>query len=112
MESESGKDRGKRQHERIQLLWNKSVVNLSEGGMYVRTDEPRRLGSIVYFEIKLDADQEPIQGTGRVIRVLHKGGAGTSGDPPGMALEFVELAPESLERIRRFIALKQLKPLV
>jgi uncharacterized protein (TIGR02266 family) len=112
MESESSQGGGKRRHERIKLSWNKSVVNLSEGGMYVRTDEPRRLGSIVYFEIKLDADQAPIQGTGRVIRVLHKGGAGTSGDPPGMALEFVELTPESRERIRRFIALKQLKSLI
>jgi hypothetical protein len=101
---EMGRD--KRQHERIEITSSRSVVNISTGGMYIKTDEPRSVGSIVHFEFKLDPDLPPIKGHAKVIRALYKGG-GRKGLPPGMALEFTSISPEDQKVIRDYIKLRQ-----
>lgn len=109
MGTETHKGRKVRKHERIKLSWSKSIVNISEGGAYIRTDEPRRLGSKVHFEIKLEPDKPPVRGMGKVIRVIHKKGATKKGDPPGMALEFMDVSSEDRARIRHFVGVQQSK---
>lgn len=97
---ETGKDR--RRFERIRLDHLRQCKDLGEGGFYIMTERPRRLGSMVNFEIKLEEDQPPVRGRGRVVRIIHRAGA-IGGDPPGMAVEFVELAEEDRDRIRAVV---------
>jgi hypothetical protein len=94
--------RERRRFDRIKLEHLKQCHDLSEGGFYIVSDRPRRLGSLVNFELKLEKDQPPIRGRGRVVRIIHQAGA-VGGDPPGMAVEFVELAEEDRDRIRAVV---------
>jgi uncharacterized protein (TIGR02266 family) len=98
--------RDKRQRERIEITSSRSVLNISTGGMYIKTDEPRSVGSMVHFEFKLDSDLPPIKGQARVIRALYKGG-GRKGLPPGMALQFTSISPEDQKVIQDYINLRQ-----
>ena len=94
--------RERRRFDRIKLEHLKQCHDLSEGGFYVVSDRPRRLGSLVNFELKLEPDQPPIRGRGKVVRIIHQAGA-VGGDPPGMAVEFVELAEADRDRIRAVV---------
>jgi uncharacterized protein (TIGR02266 family) len=94
--------RERRRFGRIKLDHLKLCHDISEGGFYIRTDRPRRLGSLVNFEIKLEENKPPIRGRGRVVRIIHQAGA-VGSDPPGMAIEFVEIEPADRERIRQVV---------
>ena len=43
--------------------------NLSEGGMFIKTDDPKPLGTILSFEFKLKDNFKLIQGLGEVVWV-------------------------------------------
>lgn len=92
----------RRRFERIKLDYPRQCHNISEGGLYMLTNRPRRLGSVVNFELRLSEGLPPIRGRGRVVRVIHEAGAAGT-DPPGMALQFVELAESAREQIRSFV---------
>jgi len=95
--------RERRRFDRIKLEHLKQCHDLSEGGFYIMSDRPRRLGSLVNFELKLEPDQPPLRGRGKVVRIIHRAGA-VGGDPPGMAIEFVEMAEADRERIRAVVS--------
>ena len=92
-------DRERRRHTRIQLDRRKHCANISEGGLFIITDRPRRLGSLVHFELRLDDLTPPIRGRGKVVRVIHATHA-AGADPTGMAIEFVEMDEADRDRIR------------
>ena len=92
----------RRRFERVKLENPRQCRNISEGGLYMLTNRPRRLGSVVNFELKLLDRYPPIRGRGRVVRVIHEAGA-VGVDPPGMAIQFVELAPADRDRIRTLV---------
>lgn len=94
--------RERRRFGRIKLDHLKLCHDISEGGFYILTYRPRRLGSLVNFEIKLEENKPAIRGRGRVVRIIHQAGA-VGSDPPGMAVEFVEITPADRERIRQVV---------
>jgi len=107
--SQKATGRERRRYPRIKLSHPRQCHNLSEGGFYMLTERPRRLGTLVDFELKLDDDKNPIRGRGRVVRIIHLAGA-VGADPPGMAVEFVELSREDRERIRAVVNQTQPRP--
>ena len=69
--------------------------DLSTDGMYLETVHSVPVGSICDLQFKLhDSDDHPIQVQASVIYV-HQG--------VGMGLSFVNLKPEDLERIEKFV---------
>ena len=44
-------------------------VNISPGGMFIRTDEPREEGAMIYLQFSLKDGAKLIEGLGRVVRV-------------------------------------------
>jgi uncharacterized protein (TIGR02266 family) len=66
------------------------VDNLSQGGVFIRSDEPLSVGTkvVLNFSIILD-DIETIQGEGEVVRV------DMSEDNKGMGIAFTKLTSES-----------------
>ena len=64
---------------------NEHAVNISAGGMYLHTDKPRPLKSMIYFQFGLTEGTSIIEGLGRVVRV----------DSGGMGIEFVGLEDRS-----------------
>lgn len=80
--------------------------NISVGGMFIRTDTPSPLGSIVDFRFCVDAEKNVVAGVGRVVFVryppynpmrdhLH--------EPAGMGIEFDELSEESALWINKLV---------
>jgi len=93
--------KNKRKFERVKINSEK-IYDLSEGGIYIRTTEPRPLGSIIALELKLFENDEPILVKGKVIRIVYPKGAPKK-FPPGMAVQFIELDEQHREKIRRYV---------
>jgi uncharacterized protein (TIGR02266 family) len=73
--------------------------NASEFGIFLLSDEPRPVGSLLELEFKTPHARQPIKVTGKVVWVEeNKGGAET-----GMGVQFVDLDSETQQRIRSLI---------
>jgi type IV pilus assembly protein PilZ len=70
--------------------------DLSKGGMFVRTDDPKPEGSLLYFQFTTRDDGSLIEGLGRVVRVVE-------GTEPGMGIEFVNVEEPSQAVIEEII---------
>ena len=80
------------------------AVNLSMGGVFIETKEPRPEGTMVYFQFALRNGTRLIEGLGRIVRVnppdsLH----------PGMGIEFTNLDEDSRALIRSVVEGRQAK---
>lgn len=77
-------------------------TNISIGGMFIRTDQPKDEGTLVYLQFYLRDGAKLIEGLGRVVRV-------NSADPAdnqiasGMGIEFINFDEESMELIRQIV---------
>lgn len=81
-------------------------VNLSAGGIFIRTDQPKDEGSIIYLQFSLKDGSRLIEGMGRVVRVNPPG---TPGRVAGMGIEFLNFDPDSTALIEEIVASKQTK---
>jgi uncharacterized protein (TIGR02266 family) len=70
------------------------AVNLSVGGMFIRTSDPHPRESLVYLQFTLVAGDKLIEGLGKVVHVNPP-----THEVPGMGIEFVNLDDESREFI-------------
>jgi len=68
-------------------------VNISPGGMFIHTDEPKEEGSMIYLQFSLKDGSKLIEGMGKVVRVNP---TGVPGHPAGMGVEFVNFDDESM----------------
>lgn len=75
------------------------AVDLSENGIFVRTEEPRKPGSMVYLQITLKDGSKLVEGFGRVARV-GKDGQGRQ----GMGIQFISFDDESTALIEKIVA--------
>jgi molecular chaperone DnaK len=74
------------------------AVNLSAGGMFVRTRKPQPLDTMVYLQFRLEDGVKLIEGLGKVVHV------NSPEDPvPGMGIEFVNLDKDSRALIDEII---------
>jgi uncharacterized protein (TIGR02266 family) len=78
-----------------------TCINLSEGGLYLRTLEPLPGGSILHIKFTLPHDTEPIEVTAEVVRTLSLGAQLEA--EPGMGLHFIDIPENTLLRIRNFV---------
>ncbi|RLB52726.1 MAG: hypothetical protein DRI34_14320 [Deltaproteobacteria bacterium] len=75
-------------------------TDISMGGMFIRTEQLREEGSLVYLQFYLRDGAKLIEGLGRVVRVNPPGG---SDNPPGLGIEFVNFDEESMKFIRNIV---------
>jgi uncharacterized protein (TIGR02266 family) len=81
---------------------SKFAVNISRGGMFLSSRNPKPPGTELYFEIRL-ADESPIiEGSGEV-RWIREYDRRRPDDPHGMGIEFLELSEESWPVLDRII---------
>jgi type IV pilus assembly protein PilZ len=73
--------------------------DLSVGGIFIRTDDPKPEGSMLYFQFTTRDDGAVIEGLGRVVRVVEA----TDDQPAGMGLEFVNVEEPSASRIKDIV---------
>ena len=74
--------------------------DMSTGGMFIRTEDPRPIGSMIYLQFALKDGSKLIEGLGRVVHVTEVGTDRT----PGMGVEFVSFDEESIELIEEIVA--------
>lgn len=81
-------------------------VNISPSGIFVKTDEPREEGAVIYLQFALKDGSKLIEGMGRVVRV-NPPSAANKGDPKrpaGMGIEFMNFDDESMALIAEICA--------
>ncbi len=74
-------------------------VDISENGIFVRTETPREAGSMIYLQVALTDGSRLIEGFGRVARV----GADGRGRR-GMGIQFINFDDQSMALIRTIVA--------
>jgi molecular chaperone DnaK len=79
------------------------AVNISPGGMFIRTDKPNEEGSTIYLQFSLKDGSPLIEGMGRVVRVNPPG---VDGRIAGMGIEFENFDEESMALIHDICAAK------
>lgn len=100
-------EKEKRRYERVKINSEK-IYDLSEGGIYIRTKEPKPLGSTIALELRLFENEEPVRVKGKVIRIIYEKGA-PKNFPPGMAVEFIDIDEKCREIIRKYIRARKIQ---
>ena len=104
--SEREQEQDRRKGKRVSVqLWVKErdpdgvyynhATNLSSGGMYLERAIPHPVGTEVELHFTLPDESEPIVARARIVNAAV--------ESMGMGLAFVDLAPEVLERIEKFV---------
>jgi len=78
-------------------------TDISVGGMFIRTEEPKEEGSLVYLQFYLRDGAKLIEGLGRVVRVNQADPASQGKTDPGMGVEFVNFDEPSMDLIRQIV---------
>lgn len=76
-------------------------VNISQSGMFIRTETPSEEGAIIFLQFALADGSKLIEGMGRVVRVNPPG---VPGRIPGMGVEFLNFDEESMALIEEICA--------
>ena len=77
------------------------ALNLSQGGLFIQTTNPKEPGTRVRLQIPLQRDLPPIECGAEVVWV--QSFSSRSRNPPGMGLRFTELDEKSSARIEAFL---------
>lgn len=81
------------EYDRLNALLSDYTHNISRGGMFIRTDRPSNVGTVLWFTIRAPALGEPIELRGVVRWVMEPRQAGER-RPAGMGIAFVYDSPE------------------
>jgi len=77
------------------------MLNVSNGGLFVKADDPLPLDSPVILRVTLPEESEEIEIQGSVVWNNPKGRKNSF--PKGMGIQFVEIKPEHAEKIDEFV---------
>ncbi len=80
----------------VDSLFSEFTRDINEGGLFIETDEPCVVDTVVKLSFDLPAAEEPIRVQGRVVWV-------TAGDKPGMGIEFEDLDSTARARINNLV---------
>jgi len=78
-----------------------SGVDISEGGIYLRTTEPLQTGSVIHLRFTLPRDAERIETGAKVVR--HIPLSSQLETQPGMGLQFIDPTPAITQKLRNFV---------
>lgn len=76
-------------------------LNISPGGIFIKTESPREEGSVIYLQFTLRDGSKLIEGMGKVVRVNPPGDPRR---PGGMGIEFMNFDEESMALIAEICA--------
>lgn len=93
-----------------QKLLSEFSVDLSTGGLYVKTDFPLPVDETLTLRFTLPDQKRMVTCKARVAWVNPKENPRKAELPPGMGIQFVELCLEDVKSIRRFLEHNELEP--
>jgi tetratricopeptide (TPR) repeat protein/Tfp pilus assembly protein PilZ len=77
------------------------LVNISLGGVFIRTDKPPPTGSPV--RLRLHWGDIPLAFQGRVVHVIDPHAGAKKGHPAGIGVQFDNVAPSTLQQLTRLV---------
>jgi len=83
----------------VDALFSDFTRNINEGGVFIETDCPAPLDSIVHLRFRLPGAREALKVTGRVAWIE----PGAQGHPQGMGVEFEHLSDRDRARINELV---------
>ena len=83
----------------VDAFFSEFTSNINEGGMFVETETPPPLDSIVQLQCRLPDLERPVKLRGRVAWVSD----GKSDTPQGMGIEFQDLSDEIRQTINAVV---------
>lgn len=83
----------------VDVFFTEFSANINEGGMFIDTDAPAEIGTLVQLHFRLPGLDEPIQVLGRVAWVSEE----KEDCSTGMGIEFQDLTTEAREQINRIV---------
>lgn len=84
----------------VDALFSDFTRNINEGGVFIETDCPAPLDSVVQLRFRLPRTREALQVAGRVAWIE----PGEDGRPQGMGVEFEHLSDRDRTRINELVA--------
>lgn len=84
-----------------------SLNNISEGGMFIKSADPLKVGAELDAVFKLNRLGDLMKISGTVVRVVHNSGENRSISAEGMAIKFNGTSDEIKKKIRDFRKLKK-----
>ncbi len=93
-----------------QKLLSEFSVDLSSGGLYLKTDFPLSLDESLTLRFTLPDQKGMVSCKARVAWVNQKENPRKPALPTGMGIQFVELSLEDMKSIRRFLEYNELEP--
>jgi uncharacterized protein (TIGR02266 family) len=84
----------------VESFMAEHALNVSMGGMFVRSETLHPVGAHIFFQFMLDEGEALIEGMGRVVR--HVPAEGNAG--PGMGVEFLNLDEKSAVFVERLVS--------
>ena len=80
------------------------AANISAGGVFVTTENPPPLKSVVHVQMELPGGGGPVPARGIVVHRVTRQEAAQRGTPPGVGVQFVDADDEFRQRIDAAIA--------
>ena len=80
-------------------LFTEFTRDINEGGVFIETESPQEIGTMIDLQFVLPGSGDPIKAPGMVVR----SNDGSEPGPVGMAVEFENLPGEARERINELI---------
>ncbi len=74
------------------------AINISQGGVFIRTDKPLPVGSPVHLKFSIPGTEREIESEGQVMRVIK---SGHNPEPPGMGIRFESIKKEDVRLIAK-----------
>jgi len=83
----------------VDSFFSEFTTNINEGGLFIETDTPSAIGTLVQLQFQLPGTDEPLKVSGRVIWTT----PGAPGEVPGMGVEFEDLDPIARDRVNAVV---------
>ncbi len=93
-----------------QKVLSEYSVDLSTGGLYLKTDFPLNVDESLTLRLTLPDLQRMVTCSARVAWVNDKESPRKPEFPPGMGVQFVDMSLEDVKSIRRFLEYNELEP--
>lgn len=81
------------------------TLNLSLGGLYIKTIRPLAMDSVITVDFKLPGFEHTFSINGKIV---WRKTEGTGEEPPGMGIEFMDLSSEDKQILIQYVARSQL----
>ncbi len=87
----------------FEQFYTEYTTNISQGGLFIKTDNPQPEQSVVEVRMMLPEEPEPISLVAEVVHVIGKAAAAKHGWETGMGMHFVDYEETAKEAIENYI---------